>query len=77
MEFKIFKIVKICLMMGKIKFLARKFCIKINLQLLFQSLNTFMRKGKVPDPDADPGGPKTYGFRSSGILNISLHIRIH
>jgi hypothetical protein len=49
MKFKSFKTVKICLF--NIKFLARKLCIKI----LF--CNHYFR----PDPDANPGGPKTYG----------------
>jgi hypothetical protein len=41
--------------MIKIKFLARKFCIKINFcNHYFSPLNTFMRKGKDPDPEPDP-----------------------
>jgi hypothetical protein len=27
----------------------------------YSPLNTFIRKGKDPDPHADPGGSKTYG----------------
>jgi hypothetical protein len=64
MKFKSFKIVKICLMI-KIKFLERKFL------YYFTPLDTFMGKGKDPDPylrlmylDVDPGGPKTYGSGS-------------
>jgi hypothetical protein len=43
MEFKRFKIVKICLMI-KIKFFSRKFL------YYFSSLNIFMGKVKDPDP---------------------------
>ena len=50
MKFKSFKIVKICWMI-KIKFFARKFCIKILFcNHYFSPLNTFMRKGKDLDP---------------------------
>ncbi len=47
-----------------------KFCVKILFcKHYFSQLNTFMRKGKDPDPylwliDQDPGGPKTNGFGS-------------
>jgi hypothetical protein len=55
--------------MIKLNFLTRKFCIKTlfcnHYGTYFSPLNTFMRKGKDPDPyllltdpDADPGGPK-------------------
>jgi hypothetical protein len=58
MQFKSFKIVKLCLMI-KTKFLFKNFI----LEPLFQSAQQFVRKGK--DPDTDPGGPNTNG---SGIL---------
>jgi hypothetical protein len=38
--------------MVKVKFFARK------LLYYFSPLNTFMRKGKDPDPKPDPGGLK-------------------
>ena len=50
---------------------SKQFCIEILFcKHYFSPLNTFMRKGKVPDPepdpylwlmDPDPGGPKTCG----------------
>jgi hypothetical protein len=43
-------------------FFLLKFCVKILFcKHYFSPLNTFMRKGKDPEPD--PGGPKTSGFR--------------
>ncbi len=42
-----------------------KFCVKILFcRHYFSPLNTFMRKGKDPEPD--PGGPKTCGSCGSG-----------
>jgi hypothetical protein len=49
-----------------------KFSVKILFfKIYFSPLNTFMRKGKDPDPylspmDPDPGGPKTCGSCESG-----------
>jgi hypothetical protein len=74
-KLKSFKILRICLMI-KMNFLARKFlCKKFFGNHYFSPLNTFMRNGKDPepdphpypylwltDPDADLGGPNTYGF---------------
>jgi hypothetical protein len=40
--------------------LLLKFCVKILLcKHYFSLLNTFMRKGKGPDPESNPGGPET------------------
>ncbi len=58
----------------QIKFFAKIFCIKILFcKHYFSLFNTFMNKGKDPDPERDPdpylwlmnpdpGGPKTSGF---------------
>ncbi len=71
MKFKSYKIVIICLMI-KNKFLARNFCKILFCNPYISQLHTFMRKGKdldpdpyllLRDPDADSGGPKTYGSR--------------
>ncbi len=56
-----------------------KFCVKILFcNHYFSQLNTFMRKGKDPDPDPylllidpDPGGPKACGSCGSG--SSTLH----
>jgi hypothetical protein len=54
MKFKNFNLVKISLMM-KIKFLAKKCCIKILFcKHYFSPLHIFMRKGKDPDMEPDP-----------------------
>jgi hypothetical protein len=53
-----------------------KFCVKILFcRHYFSQLNTYMRKGKDPDPhllimdsDPDPGGPKTCGSRSLTLM---------
>jgi hypothetical protein len=53
MRFKSFKTVKI--FMIKIKFVAKKICIKILFcNHYFNSLDTFMRKGKDPESDPEP-----------------------
>ncbi len=56
LNFKSFKIVKICLMI-KIKFLQENFCIKILFcNDYFSPLNTFMRKRKDPFCTCDGSG---------------------
>jgi hypothetical protein len=66
--------------MIEIKFLARNFCITIFFcNHYFSPLNTFMIKGQDPNPDsslrltnpdADPGGLKTYGSGSGTLPRI-------
>jgi hypothetical protein len=61
--------------MIKLNFLQETFHTKILFCNHYsRTLNTFMRKGKDPDPNLDPyltdpedlGGPKTYGSYRSG-----------
>ncbi len=69
----------------KIKFLLKRFCVKILFcRQYFSPLNTFMRKEKDPDPDPhfwlldpdpDPGGPKTCGSGSQTLL-MTISYRI-
>ncbi len=55
-----------------------KFCVKILFcKHYFSLLNTFLRKGKDPDPflwltDPDPGDPKTCGSCGSGSRSATL-----
>jgi hypothetical protein len=59
-----------------------KFCVKIFiLKAFFSPLNTFMRKGKYPDPyillmdlDPDPGGSKTCGSCASEYPTLSKNM---
>jgi hypothetical protein len=68
MKFKSFKIFLICLTI-KIKFLARKFFYKnFTLQPLFQSLNTFMRKGEGSGAEAAFGSVRLTD--GSGTLHL-------
>ncbi len=71
MNFKGFKIVRICLTI-KIKFSARKFCIKISFcNYYFSPLNTSMRKVKDPDPYLCNGSRCGYGIpKNIQILRI-------
>ncbi len=64
--------------MIKIKFLARQF---LYYKFKFGFATLTLRKGKDPnpeldpflwpmDPDADPGGPKTYGSYWTGFVTL-------